>query len=418
MVGEVLADRYELEELVGAGGMSSVFRAHDRVLERTRGAQGAAPALLGDEGEYVERFRREARTVAGLSHPNIVTVIDRGEDDGRQFIVFEYIDGENLKELIERDGPLPVERALELAIEIARGARVRPREGLVHRDVKPQNVLLNGDGRGEGDRLRDRALARRRAGVTQTGTVLGTSDYIAPEQAQGRQVDELTDVYSLGVVLYELLTGEAPFTGDNFVAVAMQHINEPAAVRCLERRPEVPAARRPRDRAGAREGAGRPVRVDGRVRARARGVPRRGAARRRRLGDGRHAGAARRSARARRGDPRPPQGPPPALARLARRGRPGRRRDRLRGVVRRERKLGRQGPARPAAPARRRSPWSARARTIRTATGRSIPSSRAGRRTTTRRPTGRPRTTAARSAASARRASGSCWTPGRRCRPP
>ena len=127
MVGDVLADRYELEELVGAGGMSSVFRAHDRVLERT-----VALKLLHqrctDEGEYVERFRREARMVAGLSHHNIVTVIDRGEHDGRQFIVFEYVAGDNLKQLVERDGPLPVERALELAIGVARGARLRPRE--------------------------------------------------------------------------------------------------------------------------------------------------------------------------------------------------------------------------------------------------------------------------------------------------
>ena len=154
-------------------------------------------------------------------------MIDRGEHDGRPFIVFEYVDGENLKQLVERDGPLPVEQALELAIEVARGLAFAHEKGFVHRDVKPQNVLLNGNGEAK---VTDFGIARSLdvpQGVTQTGTVLGTSDYISPEQAQGRQVDEHTDVYSLGVVLYELLTGELPFTGDNFVAIAMQHINEP-----------------------------------------------------------------------------------------------------------------------------------------------------------------------------------------------
>jgi tRNA A-37 threonylcarbamoyl transferase component Bud32 len=238
MVGDVLADRYELEELVGSGGMSSVYRAHDRVLDR-RVALKVLHPQLSTEREYVDRFLREARTVASLSHPNVVTVIDRGEHAGRQFIVFEYIDGENLKRLIERGGPAPVERALELAIQIARGLSAAHEKGLVHRDVKPQNVLLNGNGQAK---VTDFGIARSidvKQGMTQTGTVLGTSDYIAPEQAQGRRVDEQTDVYSLGVVLYELLTGEVPFAGENFVAVAMRHINEPPPS-VLERRPEVP----------------------------------------------------------------------------------------------------------------------------------------------------------------------------------
>ncbi len=238
MVGEVLSDRYELEELVGTGGMSSVFRAHDRLLDR-KVALKVLHQQYADDPEYVERFRREARAVATLSHPNIVTVIDRGEHADRQFIVFEYVDGENLKRLIERSGPLPVEQALELAMQIARGLSFAHQEGLVHRDVKPQNVLLNGDGRAK---VTDFGIARSldvKRGVTQTGTVLGTSDYIAPEQAQGRRVDEQTDVYSLGVVLYELLTREVPFPGENFVAVAMRHINEPPpSIR--DRRPDVP----------------------------------------------------------------------------------------------------------------------------------------------------------------------------------
>ena len=228
MVGELIAGRYELEELVGSGGMSNVFRAHDRLLERTVALKILHEQYTRDE-DYVERFRREARAVAQLTHPNIVTVIDRGEQDGRQFIVFEYVDGENLKELSAR-GPLEPREAIGLALQVAHALSFAHDRGLVHRDVKPQNVLLNDDGQAK---VTDFGIARSLDvhGVTQTGTVLGTSDYIAPEQARGQKVDPKTDIYSLGVVLYELLTGEVPFSGDNFVAVAMRHVSEPPAER-------------------------------------------------------------------------------------------------------------------------------------------------------------------------------------------
>jgi eukaryotic-like serine/threonine-protein kinase len=237
MVGELIAGRYELEELVGKGGMSSVYRAKDRLLERTVAIKLLHEHYSRDE-DYVERFRREARAAAQLSHPNIVTVIDRGEDGGRQFIVFEYIDGQNLKQLVESKGRLPVRTALELGIEIGRALAFAHESGLVHRDVKPQNVLL-----GNGDvKVTDFGIARSadvQHGLTQTGTVLGTSDYIAPEQASGQHVSALSDVYSLGVVVYELLSGDPPYSGDNFLAVAMRHVNDPvpsiAAVR-----PDVP----------------------------------------------------------------------------------------------------------------------------------------------------------------------------------
>jgi len=238
VAGDVLADRYELEETVGSGGMSSVYRAHDRLLERYVALKVLHPHF-GDDEEYVERFRREARAVARLSHPHIVTVIDRGQADGRQFIVFEYVDGENLKQLVERSGPLPVRRALELGIEIADGLAFAHQHGLVHRDVKPQNVLITPTGEAK---VTDFGIARSlevEHGVTQTGTVLGTSNYLSPEQASGKPVSPATDVYSLGVVLYELLTGEVPFTGQNLVAVAMQHVHD-RAPSVLERRPDVP----------------------------------------------------------------------------------------------------------------------------------------------------------------------------------
>jgi serine/threonine-protein kinase len=259
VVGELIAGRYELEELVGTGGMSSVYRAHDKLLERDVAIKVLHQQFTADD-DYVERFRREARSVAQLSHPNIVTVIDRGDQDGRQFIVFEYVDGENLKSLVEREGPLPEVDAIRLTLQVARALGFAHEHGLVHRDVKPQNVLLNGNGEAK---VTDFGIARSlevHGGLTQTGTVLGTSDYIAPEQARGARVDAQSDIYSLGAVLYELLTGDVPFPGDNFVAVAMRHINEPPpSVR--ERRPDVSPrldaairramAKDPRDRFGS-----------------------------------------------------------------------------------------------------------------------------------------------------------------------
>ena len=237
MTGEVIAGRYELEELVGSGGMSTVYRAHDSMLER-KVALKILHQRFGDDEEYVERFRREARAVAQLAHPNIVTVIDRAEDAGRQFIVFEYVEGDDLKQMIDKAGPLPIDQVVELGREIAAALAFAHERGIVHRDVKPQNVLLS-EGRAK---VTDFGIARSldvEHGVTQTGTVLGTSNYIAPEQASGQPIDDRSDVYSFGVVLFELLTGTVPFEGESFVAVALQHINEPAPP-VLERRPDTP----------------------------------------------------------------------------------------------------------------------------------------------------------------------------------
>ena len=226
MVGETIAKRYRLEEVVGHGGMSSVYKAHDTLLERDVAIKILHGHYASDD-EFVERFKREARSVAQLQHPSIVTVIDRGQEGDSQYIVFEFVDGENLKELVVRKGRLEVREALEVAIEIAQALAFAHEHGLVHRDVKPQNVLLNGDG---GAKVTDFGIAREvdvETGMTQTGTVLGSSNYIAPEQASGQPVDARTDVYSLGVVLYELLAGEVPFPGESFVAVALKHVHDP-----------------------------------------------------------------------------------------------------------------------------------------------------------------------------------------------
>jgi serine/threonine protein kinase len=237
MIGQRLAGRYELQDLAGTGGMSSVYRAKDAVLERTVAIK-ILHEHFSDDPEYIERFRREARALAQLNHPNIVTVIDRGEHEGRQFIVFEHVDGETLKSLIDREGPLPVDQALSLVHQIARGLAFAHEHGVVHRDVKPHNVLIDEDGVAK---VTDFGVARSvdpADGLTETGALLGTSEYIAPEQANGQRVDERSDQYSLGTVLYELLAGEPPFSGDNFMAVAMRHIQEPVpSVR--EARPDV-----------------------------------------------------------------------------------------------------------------------------------------------------------------------------------
>jgi predicted Ser/Thr protein kinase len=237
MAEELIAGRYELEQKVGSGGMSKVYRAHDRLLERTVALKILHEQYSQDD-EYVERFRREARSVAQLTHPNIVTVIDRGEHEGRQFIVFEYIDGENLKQLVEREGPLPARQVIELGLQIASALASAHARGVVHRDVKPQNVILTDEGR---PKVTDFGIARSSdvESVTLTGTVMGTSEYIAPEQARGEAVDYRSDVYSLGVILYELCTGDVPYPGENPVSVAMRHLHEPVPS-ARAHRPDIP----------------------------------------------------------------------------------------------------------------------------------------------------------------------------------
>jgi len=239
LVGTQLNRRYRLDAQIGAGGMSTVYRAFDAVLER-RVAVKLMHREIADDTDQLERFRREARAVAQLSHPHIVGVIDAGEDDGRPFIVFEYVEGETLKDRIRRLGRLPVDEAVAYAIEIARALGAAHARGIVHRDVKPQNVLVDEEGQAK---VTDFGIARTldQEGLTADGRVLGTTDYVSPEQALGHEVNGQSDLYSLGIVLYEMLTGDVPFHGETQVSVAMKHVREdPPDIQT--RRPEVPAS--------------------------------------------------------------------------------------------------------------------------------------------------------------------------------
>jgi eukaryotic-like serine/threonine-protein kinase len=239
LTGTVLSARYRLESKLGSGGMSTVYLARDETLERWVAAK-VLHREISDQPDQLERFRREARAVAQVSHPNVVAVIDAGEDAGRPYIVFEYVDGETLKQRIDRVGRLPLDEAAAYAIEVGRGLGAAHQRRLVHRDVKPQNVLIDAEGRAK---VTDFGIAREleQDGLTKTGRVLGTTDYVSPEQAMGQPVDARSDIYSLGVLLYEMLTGEVPFTAENLVGVAMKHVNEkmPDVQR---RRPEVSSA--------------------------------------------------------------------------------------------------------------------------------------------------------------------------------
>jgi eukaryotic-like serine/threonine-protein kinase len=224
MDAKALGERYRVEERIAVGGMGAVYRATDTRLGRTVAVKVLKDGLAQDP-RFVERFRREARSAAGLTHPNIAGVFDYGEEDGRYFIVMELADGIDLARLLLEEGPLPVERALKISAASADALGHAHRMGVIHRDVKPANIVVDAHDR---VKVTDFGIARAAGDstITQTGTILGTAFYLSPEQASGDNLGPHSDVYSLGVVLYEMLTGAVPFTGDSPVSVAMKHLNE------------------------------------------------------------------------------------------------------------------------------------------------------------------------------------------------
>jgi eukaryotic-like serine/threonine-protein kinase len=220
----VLNGRYEVESRLGEGGMATVFGGTDRVLGRKVAVKVLARQYARDRTS-VERFRREAQAAAGLNHPNVVSVFDTGSDDGVHYIVMEHVEGRTLADIIRQEGALPPARAAGIAIDVCRALSSAHEKGMVHRDVKPGNVLLTPDG---GVKVADFGIARVASGepLTATGSVLGTASYLSPEQATGGQIDARSDIYSLGCVLYEMLTGQTPFAGDTPVSIAYKHVEE------------------------------------------------------------------------------------------------------------------------------------------------------------------------------------------------
>ena len=238
-VGSVLLGRYKLNARIGVGGMATVYDGEDLLLGRRVAVKIPLPSFAADPA-FVARFENEARAAAALAHPNLVAVYDVGEDEGTRFIVMEFVDGETLKDLIRRDGPLLPEDLVQVGTQAGDALDAAHRRGFVHRDVKPQNILLTREGR---VKLTDFgiALALGADSATRTGTLLGSVQYLAPEVARGEGATPLSDIYALGVVLYEMCTAHLPYAGDTPLAIALQHV-EAEPPRPSAWNPEVPPA--------------------------------------------------------------------------------------------------------------------------------------------------------------------------------
>ena len=228
MGATVLGNRYEILRKIGDGGMAFVYQARDKLLNRIVAVKVLRPEFVDDQ-EFLVKFKREAEAVASLSHPNIVNVYDVGEDGKVHYIVMEYVDGQNLKEIIQDEGSLEEYTALDIAKQIARALSAAHRNGIIHRDIKPHNILISKDGRQV--KVADFGIAKAVSSSTMTnmGSVIGSVHYISPEQAKGKHLTSNADLYSLGIVLYEMIIGRVPFSGDSPISIALKHINEDIA---------------------------------------------------------------------------------------------------------------------------------------------------------------------------------------------
>lgn len=228
MGATVLGNRYEILRKIGDGGMAFVYQARDKLLNRIVAVKVLRPEFVDDQ-EFLVKFKREAEAVASLSHPNIVNVYDVGEDGKVHYIVMEYVDGQNLKEIIQDEGSLEEYTALDVAKQIARALSAAHRNGIIHRDIKPHNILISKDGRQV--KVADFGIAKAVSSSTMTnmGSVIGSVHYISPEQAKGKHLTSNADLYSLGIVLYEMIIGRVPFSGDSPISIALKHINEDIA---------------------------------------------------------------------------------------------------------------------------------------------------------------------------------------------
>ena len=219
----VVDGRYRVLHRLGSGGMAEVYCAQDLQLGR-KVALKILYRRFAEDSEFVERFRREASSAAGLQHQHVVAVYDRGEYDGTYYIAMEYLEGRSLKTIIQQEAPLDPDRAIDLTIQILRAARFAHRRGIIHRDLTPHNVIVDAEGRAK---VTDFGIARAGASdMTQTGSIMGTAQYLSPEQAQGHAVSAASDLYSIGIILYEMLTGRVPFDGESAVTVALKQVNE------------------------------------------------------------------------------------------------------------------------------------------------------------------------------------------------
>jgi serine/threonine-protein kinase len=223
LINTLFDGRYRILRKLGSGGMANVYLAEDEQLDRRVAIKILNDRYAQDE-LFVERFRREAKSAAALSHPNIVSIYDRGEAEGHPYIAMEVVEGRSLKELIQTRGPLPVSKAIEYAMQILAAVRLAHKHGIIHRDIKPHNILLGAE-----DRLKVTDFGIARSGpseMTEAGSIMGTAQYLSPEQARGKDVHEASDLYSVGIVLYEMLTGQVPYNGDVAVEVALKHVSE------------------------------------------------------------------------------------------------------------------------------------------------------------------------------------------------